>query len=148
MPIVRSPRPPWNRPHIASAFSVSLRWAVATGMLLVLTAGPASSQPAGIARDPASFRLLVRILRALAPTSLNKGEERELREIAAEHIAWGVDAPTNEWRFDGQCDDGRFGNALGVPDAVGGSSKIREDATDCRLLFLDGKVQVLDRPRH
>ena len=117
-------------------------------MLLVLTAGPASPQSARIARDPASFPLLVRILRALAPTSLNKGEERQLRELAAEHIAWGVDAPTNEWRFDGQCDDGRFGNALGVLDAVGGSSKTREDATDCRLLFLEGKVHVLDKPRY
>ena len=82
--------------------SAGLRSAAATGMLLVLTATPASMQTREIARDPASFRLLVRILRALAPVSLNEGEERELRELAAEHIAWGDDAPENQWRLDGQ----------------------------------------------
>ncbi len=68
--------------------------------------------------------------------------------MAAEHIAWGDDGPGNQWRLDGQCDDGRFGNASRVRDAVGGHSKVREDATDCRQLFLAGKIEVLDTPRN
>ena len=77
-------RRPWNPRNLASAFSVGLRWGVpgvSIGMLLLVTAAPASPQPPGIARNPASFTLLLRILRALAPTSLNEGEERELRQL-------------------------------------------------------------------
>lgn len=144
----RTPRRHWNPRNLASAFSVGLRWGVSIGMLLLATAAPASPQPPGIARDPASFTLLLRILRALAPTSLNEGEERELRELAAEHIAWGDDAPANQWRLDGQCDDGRFGNAPEVRGAVGGHSKVGEDATDCRKLFLAGKIEILRTPRN
>lgn len=144
----RPARGPSKLRHVARTLSGGLRSAVGTAILLVLTAAPASTQALDIARDPASFRLLVRILRALVPTSLNEGEERELRELAAEHIAWGLDARENQWRLDGQCDDGRFGNASGALDAVGGYSKVREDATDCRQLFLAGEIEVLDTPRH
>ena len=147
MSVLRTPRRHWNLRDVSCTFSVGLRWAVSIAMLLLVTAGPASPQGPGIARDPASFSLLMRILRALAPTSLNEGEERELRKLAAEHIAWGKDALGNQWRLDGQCDDGRFGNASDVRDAVGGHSKVREDATDCRQLFLAGKIEILRTPR-
>lgn len=109
----------------------------------------ASAQSADIARSPAQVGPLLRILRALVrPTNLNEGEEQELRQMAAAQIAWGEDdAASNPWVGDGECDDGRFGNAPGVDDAVGASSLIRRDATDCRRLFLNGKIRVLDEPR-